>query len=61
MADLARHAPDTELSLDQVATMARVSREAVDTAVRNRALRAHQRQGQWVVLVADVRRWLSRR
>ena len=61
MTDLSRHAPDKELDLDGVAAMARVDQATVTAAVRDRSLRATQRQGQWVVLVADVRRWLSQR
>jgi excisionase family DNA binding protein len=57
----ARHTPDTLLSLDEVATMARVDLSDVTEAVRDRKLAAHQERGEWRVRVADVRRWLSHR
>ena len=61
MTDLSRHAADKELALDEVAAMARVDEATVAAAVRDRSLRATQRRGQWIVQVADVRRWLAQR
>lgn len=51
----------SSLTLDQVAGLARVTREDVLTAIRNKHLRAEQRRGEWEILVEDMRRWLSRR
>jgi hypothetical protein len=61
VSDFARHAPDHLLTLDQVAVMARADKAVVDKAVRDRKLAARQVRGEWMVQVADVRRWLSRR
>jgi hypothetical protein len=57
----ARHTPDTLLSLDEVASMARVGMSDVTEAVRDRKLAAQQEKGEWRVRVADVRRWISHR
>ena len=59
--DSGRFAADAALSVDQVAQLARVSRGDVLRAIDSRALRAHQVRGEWQVLAADMRRWLSRR
>ena len=61
MSDFARHQPDTLLSLHEVAQMARVDLLVVTDAVRDRKLVARQVRGDWMVTVADMRRWLSRR
>ena len=52
---------EAALTVDQVAQMARVSPGDVLRAIDSRALRAHQVRGEWQVLAADMRRWLSRR
>jgi hypothetical protein len=57
----ARLSPDTLLTLDQVAAMARSDLQQVTDAVRDRKLLAQQKQGQWMATVADVRKWLARR
>jgi hypothetical protein len=61
MSDFARHQPDTLLSLHEVAQMSRVDLLVVTDAVRDRKLVARQVRGDWMVTVADMRRWLSRR
>ena len=61
MSDFARHQPDTLLSLYEVAQMSRVDLLVVTDAVRDRKLVARQVRGDWMVAVADMRRWLSRR
>ena len=55
-----RLADDAALSVDQVASLARRERHEVLTAIGNRALAAHQSRGEWVVIAADMRRWLAR-
>ncbi len=61
MRDTARRDPDSLLTLDEVAEMARVDPTAVRDAVRDRKLASHQQRGATVVRVGDVRRWLARR
>jgi hypothetical protein len=51
---------ESQLSVDQVAAIARCERHEVLTAIGNRALAAHQSRGEWVVIAADMRRWLAR-
>jgi hypothetical protein len=61
MSDIARHQPDTQQSLQEEAQMTRVDQLVVTDAVRDRKLLARQVRGDWMVTVADMRRWLSRR
>ena len=61
MESTGRVAGEAALSVDEVASMARVSRSDVLRAIDSHALRAHQVRGEWQVLAADMRRWLSRR
>ena len=61
MHETTRRAPDELITLEQVAMMARVDRQVVMNAVRDRKLPAQQVRGDWQVKVADVRTWLARR
>jgi hypothetical protein len=48
------------ISVDQVVALSRRARRDVLRAIESRALRAWQEQGEWVVLVEDMRAWLAR-
>ena len=61
MHETARRAADDLITLEQVALMARVDRQVVLDAVRDRKLVAQQVRGDWQVKVGDVRKWLARR
>lgn len=50
----------TPLTVDQVAEASRRSRQDVLRAIDSKQLRARQERGDWVILVEDMRRWLSR-
>ncbi|HEU4910877.1 MAG TPA: hypothetical protein VFV76_03170 [Actinomycetes bacterium] len=50
----------TPLSVDQVAEASRRDRQDVLRAIESKKLRARQDRGEWVVVVEDMRRWLSR-
>lgn len=50
----------TPLTVDQVADASRRSRQDVLRAIDSKQLRARQERGDWVILVEDMRRWLSR-
>lgn len=50
----------TPLSVDQVAEASRRDRQDVLRAIESKMLRARQDRGEWVVVVEDMRRWLSR-
>ena len=50
----------TPLSVDQVAEASRRDRHDVLRAIESKKLRARQDRGEWVVVVEDMRRWLSR-
>jgi hypothetical protein len=55
-----RLAADTELTVDRVVALSGRDRHAVLAAIEHRKLRARQSRGEWIVTVADMRRWLSR-
>jgi hypothetical protein len=50
----------TPLSVDDVVAASRRDRGQVMRAIDSRALRARQDRGEWIVLVEDMRAWLSR-
>jgi helix-turn-helix protein len=50
----------TTLSVDQVANFSRRDKRDVQRAIDSRQLRARQVQGEWAVLVEDMRSWLAR-
>ena len=50
----------TTLSVDQVANYSRRDKRDVQRAIDSRQLRARQVQGEWAVLVEDMRSWLAR-
>jgi hypothetical protein len=50
----------SSLSVDQVVSVSRRNRHEVMRAIDSRQLRARQAKGEWVVLVEDMRAWLSR-
>ena len=49
----------TSLSVDQVISVSRRDRREVMRAIDSRKLRARQVQGEWVILVEDMRSWLA--
>ena len=51
----------SKLTVDQVAQAAPRDRREVLRAIDSRHLRARQERGEWVILVEDMRRWLTRR
>ncbi len=61
MSDFVRHEPNTLLSLEQVAVIARVDEAVILAAVRDRKLPSSEQRGERVVRVRDLRRWLARR
>ena len=58
--DFERLSRGTTLSVDQVASYARRDKRDVQRAIDSRQLRARQVQGEWSVLVEDMRSWLAR-
>ena len=56
-----RHPAKTRLSIDEVATIARVGQLDVLAAIRSKKLRATQQQGEWGILAEDMRTWLGRK
>jgi hypothetical protein len=58
--DFERLTSGTTLSVDQVASFSRRDKRDVQRAIDSRKLRARQVQGEWVVLVEDMRSWLAR-
>jgi excisionase family DNA binding protein len=59
--DSGRLPAGTALTVDQAASMGRVSARDVLRAIDSRRLRAKQVRGEWQILVEDVRRWIARR
>jgi excisionase family DNA binding protein len=59
--DSGRLPAGTALTVDQAASMGRVSALDVLRAIDSRRLRAKQVRGEWQILVEDVRRWIAHR
>ncbi len=58
--DFERLSSGSPLSVDQVASYSRRDKREVLRAIESRQLRARQVQGEWSVLVEDMRSWLAR-
>ena len=58
--DFERLTRGTPLSVDQVVSYTRRDKREVQRAIDSRQLRARQVQGEWAILVEDMRSWLAR-